>query len=208
MPHGVVTPPPIERVCLVCACLSACLWMTSHLHTSWGCSTSVRLRQWGSHAALGTARKNTRCRQRTLGATSCRSHWVYWIFMTSCLHIMSLRIQRQENDDVCLKYSPGGNTGGGVCGQWLPCSWIRRETSSTFQEHGDPLSHWLSTEQNLLKPTCLQWYHYQNQYKRRTLGFCSRDKTAVSSSWNYSLQVSPMWTKLYDKITSYLLTDI
>jgi len=50
MPHGVVTPPPIERVCLVCACLSPCLWMTSHLHTSWGCSTS--LSGWGSEAHM------------------------------------------------------------------------------------------------------------------------------------------------------------
>ena len=30
-----------------------------------------RLRQWGSHAALGLARRNTRCRQQTLGTTSC-----------------------------------------------------------------------------------------------------------------------------------------
>ena len=32
---------------------------------------AARLRQRGSHAALGLARRNTRCRQRTLGATSC-----------------------------------------------------------------------------------------------------------------------------------------
>jgi len=31
----------------------------------------ARLRQRGSHAALGLARRNTRCRQRTLGTTSC-----------------------------------------------------------------------------------------------------------------------------------------
>ena len=32
---------------------------------------AARLRQGGSHAALGLARRNTRCRQRTLGTTSC-----------------------------------------------------------------------------------------------------------------------------------------
>ena len=32
---------------------------------------AARLRQWGSHAALGLARKNTRRRQRTIGTTSC-----------------------------------------------------------------------------------------------------------------------------------------
>jgi len=32
---------------------------------------AARLRQRGSHAALGLARRNTRCRQRTLGNTSC-----------------------------------------------------------------------------------------------------------------------------------------
>ena len=31
---------------------------------------AARLSQWGSHAALGLARRSTRCRQRTLGATS------------------------------------------------------------------------------------------------------------------------------------------
>jgi len=32
---------------------------------------AVRLRQWGSHAALGLARRNTCCRQRTLGTNYC-----------------------------------------------------------------------------------------------------------------------------------------
>jgi len=32
---------------------------------------AARLRQWGSHAALGLARRNTCCRQWTLGNTSC-----------------------------------------------------------------------------------------------------------------------------------------
>ena len=32
---------------------------------------AARLRQRGSHAALSLARRNTRCRQRTLGTTSC-----------------------------------------------------------------------------------------------------------------------------------------
>jgi len=32
---------------------------------------ATRLRQRGAHAALGLARRNTRCRQRTLGTTSC-----------------------------------------------------------------------------------------------------------------------------------------
>ena len=32
---------------------------------------AARLRQRGSHAALGLAHRNTRCRQRTLGTTSC-----------------------------------------------------------------------------------------------------------------------------------------
>jgi len=32
---------------------------------------AARLRQWGSHAALGLACRNTRCRQRMLGTTSC-----------------------------------------------------------------------------------------------------------------------------------------
>jgi len=49
------------------------LWMTSYLHISWSCSTSPP--GWGSeahtYAALGLARRNTRCRQPTLGTTSC-----------------------------------------------------------------------------------------------------------------------------------------
>ena len=49
------------------------LWMMSYLHISWGCSTSPP--GWGSeahmYAVLGLARRNTRCRQRTLGTTSC-----------------------------------------------------------------------------------------------------------------------------------------
>jgi len=32
---------------------------------------AARLRQRGAHAALGLARRNTRCRQRTLGTASC-----------------------------------------------------------------------------------------------------------------------------------------
>jgi len=32
---------------------------------------AARLRQWGSHAALGLAHRNTRCRQWTLRTTSC-----------------------------------------------------------------------------------------------------------------------------------------
>jgi len=32
---------------------------------------AARLRQWSSHAALGLAHRNTLCRQRTLGSTSC-----------------------------------------------------------------------------------------------------------------------------------------
>ena len=32
---------------------------------------TARLKQWGSHSALGLARRYTRCRQRMLGSTSC-----------------------------------------------------------------------------------------------------------------------------------------
>jgi len=32
---------------------------------------ATRLRQWGSHAPLGFAHRNTRCRQQKLGTTSC-----------------------------------------------------------------------------------------------------------------------------------------
>ena len=49
------------------------LWMMSYLHISWGCSTSPP--GCGSeadmYAVLGLARRNTRCRQRTLRTTSC-----------------------------------------------------------------------------------------------------------------------------------------
>ena len=41
--------------------------------------------------------------------------------MTSCFYIMSLRIIATRKWRV-LKVTPtGGNTGGGVCGLWLPC---------------------------------------------------------------------------------------
>jgi len=42
-------------------------WITSYLHISWGCSTSPS--GWSCQVHL--ARRNTRCRQRTLG-TTCR----------------------------------------------------------------------------------------------------------------------------------------
>ena len=44
------------------------LLMTSYLHISWGCSTLPL--GWGSHAALGLARRNTHCRYWTLGTSS------------------------------------------------------------------------------------------------------------------------------------------
>ena len=49
------------------------LWMTSYLHISRGCSTSPPGLGSEAHmyAALGLVRRNTRCRQRTLGTTSC-----------------------------------------------------------------------------------------------------------------------------------------
>jgi len=56
-----------------------------------------RLRQFGSHAALGLVHRNTRCRQQTLQSGPTRLQW-------ACLHILSLRIQRQEND--MLKVGP------------------------------------------------------------------------------------------------------
>jgi len=49
---------------------------------------AARLRQRGSHAALSLARRNTRCRQQTLGTTSCsqgllgRSGRVEFFFMS------------------------------------------------------------------------------------------------------------------------------
>jgi len=56
------------------------LWMTSHLHISWCCSTL--LPGWGSeahtYAASSLAHRNTRCRQ---------PQWACWTFMTSCLHM-------------------------------------------------------------------------------------------------------------------------
>ena len=55
------------------------------------------LRQWGWHAALCLARRNTRCRQRTLGTTSC-------------------------SQGLLGRRSAGCNTGGGVCSLQLPCS--------------------------------------------------------------------------------------
>jgi len=54
-------------------------------HKLTGCSMS--LPGWGSEAHTYTAftltHRNTRCRQRTFGTTSC-SQWACWIFMTSC----------------------------------------------------------------------------------------------------------------------------
>ena len=69
------------------------LWMTWYLHISWG-DVAARLR-WRGFRALGLARRNTQYRQWTLGdyllpSGPTRPQWTCWIFMTSCLRIMSL----------------------------------------------------------------------------------------------------------------------
>ena len=56
---------------------------------------AARLRRWGSHAALGYY----------------RPQWTCWIFMTSCLYIMSLRvIATSKWRELIGLVAPGGNT--------------------------------------------------------------------------------------------------
>jgi len=89
------------------------LWMMSYLHINQGCSMSpaswitAHMQPW---AWLQMAHRN----EYLLWAADAqdyfsrsgftRPQWVCWIFMTSCLHIMSLRIQQHEND--VLKVTP------------------------------------------------------------------------------------------------------
>ena len=61
-------------------------------------NVAARLRQWASHShtALSLARRNTCCRQRTLGTTSCSQpllgHSGNAQYLVSCLHMMYLCI--------------------------------------------------------------------------------------------------------------------
>jgi len=73
------------------------LWMTSYLHISWGCSTSPPC--WGSEAhtqpwawRVAMPLQAADARDYFLQSGPTRPQWVWWIFMTSCLHMMSLRI--------------------------------------------------------------------------------------------------------------------
>ena len=133
-----------ECVCLcvcVCVCLSAII--SSQSGAAFSCPAISCLAfsaspQWGSHAALGLVRRNTRRRQRTLGTTSCsqgllssqsgllqqtgRSGCVTCVeYLTSCLRIISLHIIYSDKKLACA-YSiyPAGNSVGGVCGLRLP----------------------------------------------------------------------------------------
>ena len=118
--------------------ISAFLWVTSYLHIRWGCSTidvATRLRQWGSHAALGLACRNTRCRQRMLGTTCSQSllghsghveylwHYVCTLSTYNSFSALTLLVGRQEGHPVCKKLSGGVMAWLSVWSKVQTCIW-------------------------------------------------------------------------------------
>jgi len=105
----ILTSPPLGEwsIGIVICYVFPVLWMTSHLHLSGDCSTSpsgwgteVHMQPWTWHVGIRVAGSGRWAYYLQSGAT--RPQWACWIFMTSCLHRMSLHIWSQENV-ACLK---------------------------------------------------------------------------------------------------------
>jgi len=89
---------------------------------------ATRLRQWGLHAASGLARRNTRCRQQTFETTSTRR-------TMGVFNIYDIMFAHNVAAYFAARNSPGGNTGGGVCGLWMLC--LTFDVVSLLVSNGD-----------------------------------------------------------------------